>query len=127
MDSITIRYQLTPKITDPSFPLNAKIAYDLGVPVGDTYVMTSHAFDLEDIEACENLESGYSPAYSIFNVELDSLNADDANGEDNSLVNAAIEKGLKAFEESMDDDLNISGGLAAVFEFMTSINKMRLE
>lgn len=82
MDKFTIRYQLVPKITNLSFPINATIAYELAVQVGDTYVLTSHTFNIEDIEACENLESGYSPAYSIFNVELDSLNSDTANGTD---------------------------------------------
>ena len=33
-------------------------------------------------------------------------------------------KAKSYFEEAMDDDLNISGGLAAIFEFMTEINKI---
>jgi len=39
-------------------------------------------------------------------------------------VDKLIEKSKKDFEEAMDNDLNISGGLAAIFEFMTSINKI---
>ena len=30
----------------------------------------------------------------------------------------------KKFEESMDNDLNISGGLAAIFDLMNSVNKI---
>ena len=33
------------------------------------------------------------------------------------------EKYLKEFENQMDDDLNISGGLSAIFEFMKEVNK----
>ena len=33
------------------------------------------------------------------------------------------EKFLKEFENAMDDDLNISGGLAVVFEFIKEVNK----
>jgi len=76
MDSFSIQYQVTPQIENLNFPLNAKIAYDLAVAVGDTYVMTSHEIFLQDgnIPVCESNDTGYSPAYSIFNVELDSLN-----------------------------------------------------
>jgi len=50
---------------------------------------------------------------------------DEAKGKDN---NKEIEQLIKTtknkFEESMDDDLNISAALAAIFEFMTEINKI---
>jgi hypothetical protein len=82
MDKFTIRYQLVPKVSDVSFPIKATVAYDLSVAIGDTYVLTAHTLDLEDLEPCESMENGYSPAYSIFNVELDSLNSDTANGTD---------------------------------------------
>ncbi len=80
MDKFTIRYQLIPKVSDLSIPIKAQVTYDLAVAIGDTYVLTSHTLDLEDLEPCESIQSGYSPAYSIFNVELDSLNSDTANG-----------------------------------------------
>ncbi|HEY9191177.1 MAG TPA: hypothetical protein VIM88_09965 [Sulfurovum sp.] len=82
MDKFTIRYQLVPKVSDLNLSINATIAYELAVPIGDTYVMTSHTFNLGDIGPCESMQTGYSPAYSIFNVELDSLNGPTANGED---------------------------------------------
>lgn len=44
--------------------------------------------------------------------------------DDNPEVEKHIETAKKVFEESMDDDLNISGALAAIFEFMNSINKI---
>jgi len=42
----------------------------------------------------------------------------------NKKVDILIKKAKKNFEKDMDNDLNISGGLAAIFEFMTSINKI---
>jgi cysteinyl-tRNA synthetase len=42
----------------------------------------------------------------------------------NKKVDRLIQKSKKQFTKEMDNDLNISGGLAAVFEFMTSINKI---
>ncbi len=82
MDKFTIRYQLVPKVSNMSMPIKAQMTYELAVEIGDTTVLTSHTLDLEGLEPCESIESGYSPAYSIFNVELDSLNSDTANGTD---------------------------------------------
>jgi len=48
---------------------------------------------------------------------------DEANGKGTD-VKKEIEKAKEKFEKSMDDDLNISGGLAAIFDFMNSINKI---
>lgn len=42
----------------------------------------------------------------------------------NEQVNTSINHAKKAFEAAMDDDLNISGGLAAIFVFMNEINAM---
>ncbi|MCK5107517.1 MAG: cysteine--tRNA ligase [Nanoarchaeota archaeon] len=39
-------------------------------------------------------------------------------------VDSLIDKAKEDFETAMDDDLNISSGLAAIFEFMTEINKI---
>jgi cysteinyl-tRNA synthetase len=43
---------------------------------------------------------------------------------DNKKIDKIIIKAKKSFEKELDNDLNISGGLASVFEFMTEINKM---
>ena len=55
--------------------------------------------------------------------KLESLSA----GEENSNVSDLITVAKKGFEESMDDDLNISGALAAIFDFMREINKLMSE
>ena len=47
---------------------------------------------------------------------FDKLNAYDAPGQDNG--DAALTRSLEQFTSAMDDDLNISGGLAAVFELV---------
>jgi cysteinyl-tRNA synthetase len=44
--------------------------------------------------------------------------------EDNKEVSTLIKEAEKSFEESMDNDLNISGALASIFDFMTAINKI---
>jgi cysteinyl-tRNA synthetase len=43
--------------------------------------------------------------------------------ENNPGTDELIKKAKERFEESMDDDLNISGGLAAIFDFMSDINR----
>ncbi len=52
---------------------------------------------------------------------LDKLEEVNGKGKD---VSKLIDEADKKFEKNMDDDLNISGALAAVFEFMNSINKI---
>lgn len=47
-------------------------------------------------------------------------------GKENKKVGALIKRHEKQFEKAMDDDLNISGGLASMFGFMTEINKIDL-
>jgi len=52
--------------------------------------------------------------------KLDSIK----NGNDNEYIVRLINKAKKDFEKEMDNDLNISGALAVIFEFMTSVNKI---
>jgi cysteinyl-tRNA synthetase len=50
---------------------------------------------------------------------------DEAKGkEDNKEIKNLITEAEDKFEKSMDDDLNISPAIAAIFEFMTEINKI---
>jgi len=44
--------------------------------------------------------------------------------EDNPEVENLIEEVKTKFEKCMDDDLNISGALGGIFEFMTAVNKL---
>ena len=43
-------------------------------------------------------------------------------GKDNDAVKSAIDKAVKGFEGGLDDDLNMSPSLAAVFDFVRDIN-----
>jgi cysteinyl-tRNA synthetase len=43
--------------------------------------------------------------------------------EDRAEVAEAVERSEREFVEAMDDDLNVSGGLASVFELMTAVNR----
>ncbi len=45
---------------------------------------------------------------------------------DNSTINKLIKKAKDDFENAMDDDLNISGGEAAIHTFMTAVNKLEM-
>jgi cysteinyl-tRNA synthetase len=58
---------------------------------------------------------------------LDKLDEIKLRGDSNTQVSKFIDAAKKSFEESMDDDLNISGGLAAIFNFMNEINKLIAE
>ncbi|WP_372365899.1 cysteine--tRNA ligase [Candidatus Uabimicrobium sp. HlEnr_7] len=40
-------------------------------------------------------------------------------------INSLIEKTLADFSAAMDDDLNISGGLSAMYQFIREVNKLR--
>ena len=53
---------------------------------------------------------------------LDKL--DEAKGEDNAEVDGIITDAKTKFDKSLDDDLNISGAIAAIFDMMHEINKM---
>ncbi|MFH1316232.1 MAG: cysteine--tRNA ligase [Candidatus Woesearchaeota archaeon] len=44
--------------------------------------------------------------------------------ENNKKVDDLIKKSKEKFEKEMDNDLNISGALAAIFEFMNAVNKI---
>ncbi|MBT3720947.1 cysteine--tRNA ligase [archaeon] len=76
-------------------------------------------FTFESFDAAENIIKRFKE----FLLKLKSVKG----SEDNSDVDEIIINSKKQFENSMDDDLNISGGLAALFEFMTSINKLMSE
>jgi len=56
----------------------------------------------------------------IFNLQ------DIKDGEDNKEVDKLISDALSDFEKAMDDDLNISEGLAVVFNFISSVNKIKI-
>jgi cysteinyl-tRNA synthetase len=59
-----------------------------------------------------------------FLFELDQINFD---GSMNEPVRAEVEQMLNNFESSMDDDLNISAALGALFEMIRNINRIRTE
>ncbi len=48
-------------------------------------------------------------------------------GTSDGSADGVIEKAQKGFEEALDDDLNISGALGAVFDFIRDINRLKAE
>lgn len=48
-------------------------------------------------------------------------------GESSGEANGVIAKAAEGFEQSLDDDLNISGALASVFDFIRDINRLKAD
>lgn len=67
----------------------------------------------------ETLERFYE-----FLDKLDDVVDRNVKGTPSEVVVKSIETAKSSFEETMDDDLNISGALAAVFDFMRDINTL---
>ncbi len=50
-----------------------------------------------------------------------------AGGKSDGSANGIIDRTVQAFDEALDDDLNISGALGAVFDFIRDINRLKAE
>jgi len=61
--------------------------------------------------------------YNDFIANLENYPGGNSNGE----AAGFIQKALDGFEKSLDDDLNISGALGAVFDFIRDINRLKAE
>ncbi|MEM3374170.1 MAG: cysteine--tRNA ligase [Candidatus Woesearchaeota archaeon] len=70
------------------------------------------------------LESAENTIKKFKEFMLRLKNIEEKNNNNNSKVNELIKKAKQDFENAMDDDLNISEGLAVIFEFMNQINKL---
>jgi cysteinyl-tRNA synthetase len=82
-----------------------------------TYYRQKLNFTFEGLEAAKKAVDKLNNF--IFNLK-------DAKGEDNKKVDSLIKKAENDFEEKMDDDLNISEGLAVVFGFVNDIYKIKI-
>ncbi|UCG60305.1 MAG: cysteine--tRNA ligase [Candidatus Zixiibacteriota bacterium] len=76
-------------------------------------------FTVDGLEAAGNALERYND----FINNLEDYPGGDSGGEASDI----IDKARKGFEESLDDDLNISGALAAVFDFIRDINRLKAE
>ena len=73
-------------------------------------------FTFEGLEAAKNaIERLWDFMDNVLSVK---------GGESNPAVDEYIQKAAAKFEESLDDDLNISPALAAVFDFVRDINRL---
>jgi cysteinyl-tRNA synthetase len=61
--------------------------------------------------------------FNDFVVNLESYGG----GESDGTAAAAIDKAANGFEKALDDDLNISGALGTVFDFVREINRLKAE
>jgi cysteinyl-tRNA synthetase len=75
-------------------------------------------FTFADLDAAKNAIQRLAD----FMLRLDSAKAK----KDNGKINELIKVYKKKFEDSMDDDLQISEALAAVFEFIKAANKLEI-
>lgn len=76
-------------------------------------------FTFEGVEAAQK-------AITRYNDFIDNLKAYPG-GQSSGEAADVISKAKTGFEESLDDDLNISGALGAVFDFIRDINRLRDE
>ncbi len=76
-------------------------------------------FTLDGLEAAGH-------ALERYNDFINNL-ADYPGGKSDGTAQGLLDKALGAFEESLDDDLNISGALGAVFDFIRDINRLKAE
>ena len=76
-------------------------------------------FTLPGLDAARN-------ALERYNDFISNL-SDYAGGESDGTAEGVIEKMLDGFEESLDDDLNISGALGYVFDFIRNINSLKAD
>ncbi|MBI5393128.1 cysteine--tRNA ligase [Candidatus Woesearchaeota archaeon] len=79
-------------------------------------------FTLQGIDAAEKVIE----KFDIFFASLDEVKNLNNTVENNEIA-AIIENAQKQFEEAMDDDLEISQGLAVIFEFIRRINVLASE
>ncbi len=76
-------------------------------------------FTFEGLDAARNsLER-----YNDFIANLEQYNG----GKSDGTAIGIIDNSAKAFEDALDDDLNISGALGAVFDFIRDINRLKAE
>jgi len=61
--------------------------------------------------------------FNDFVVNLSAFEGGESSGE----ANAVIAKATEGFEKSLDDDLNTSGALAAVFDFIRDVNRLKAD
>jgi cysteinyl-tRNA synthetase len=76
-------------------------------------------FTFDGLDAARNALERYNDFIS--NLE------DYAGGESNGQAAEAIKKACEGFEANLDDDLNISGALGVVFDFVREINRLKAE
>ncbi len=87
--------------------------------LASTYYRQQLNFTFQGLEAARNsLER-----YNDFITNLQSYNGGDS---DNS-AEAIIAKAKTGFEDALDDDLNVSGALGVVFDFIRDINRLKAE
>lgn len=59
-----------------------------------------------------------------FMLKVKNANGEESDVESSDAIASAIKKAKEDFEKNMDDDINISGALASVFDFVKEINKL---
>ncbi len=87
--------------------------------LASTYYRQQLNFTFAGLDAARNALERYND----FIVNLKSYKGSES---DNS-ADAIIEKAKAGFEDALDDDLNVSGALGVVFDFIREINRLKAE
>ena len=84
-----------------------------------TYYRQQLNFTFDGLEAARSALERYNG----FITNLESFTGADSDGS----ADAVIEKAKTGFEDALDDDLNISGAMGTVFDFIRDINRLKAE
>lgn len=93
-------------------------------PISIRYLLLSTHYRQKLNFTFEGLEAAKKAVERLNNFifAVNEMNCEEDTGNIDELINEA----KAAFEEKMDDDLNISEGLAVIFDFIRDVNKIRL-
>lgn len=92
-------------------------------PLAVRYVLISTHYRQQLNFTFDGLDAAKSSIYRL--REFETMLGELSGGEINPASGELLQKARAGFEDSLDDDLNISGALGAVFELVREINKLR--
>jgi cysteinyl-tRNA synthetase len=93
-------------------------------PMAIRYLLLSTHYRMQFNFTFEGLSAADSAVKKLNDFIQTVQNLDTTGGEFNEKIVSAAEKAKKKFEKAMDDDLNTSNALGAIFDFMHDINRI---
>lgn len=93
-------------------------------PLAVRYLLLSAHYRTQFNFTEEGLKAADSSVKKLNDFSQTILNLDTTGAEFNEKASSSVKKAKEKFEKAMDDDLNISNALAAIFDFTHDINKI---